>query len=307
MEISVVIPVYNSESCLFELYRQIGYALSDISHEVIMVNDKSKDRSWEKIVDISKNKRNFTGVNLRKNSGQNNAIMAGLRQANGKYIVIMDDDLQQSPYDIKRLYDKVKNEDCDVCFANFLKKEAALWKNIGSWFNGKIAEILISKPRNIYLSPFKIIKNDVIREIIKYDGPYPYIDGLLLSITNNLTQIDLKHSKRFKGSSNYSLMRSITVFMKLATSFSVIPLRAASFIGFITSILGFLLGCYFVVLYFFSSNRVEGWTALVVINLFLGGLLLVFLGIVGEYIGRAYLKLNNKPQYTIKDIIKNDN
>lgn len=304
VDISVVIPVYNSEGCLSELVKQIGDALNDIPHEVIFVNDHSNDDSWKKIVEVIGNSKDFIAINLRKNSGQDNAIMAGLRQASGKYVVVMDDDLQHSPYDIKKMYNHCREGEYDICFANFSIKENAMWKNIGSWINGKVAEILVSKPRHIYLSPFKIIKSDVVNEIIKYEGPYPYIDGLLLSVTNNLTQIDLKHLKRFQGRGNYNLMKSMMVFMKLATNYSVMPLRGASLIGFMVSIIGFLLGCYFTVLYFFSDDTVEGWTTLVVIVLFLGGLVLISLGIVGEYVGRAYLKLNSKPQYTIKEVIK---
>lgn len=304
IEISVVIPVYNSEGCLFELDNKLRDALSDMPHEIILINDQSKDKSWEKIVEISKENKKVTAINLRKNVGQDNAIMAGLQQAKGEYIVIMDDDLQHSPYDIKKLYSQCKSGNYDVCFGNFLEKQNVLWKRWGSWFNGKVAEILLSKPKDIYLSPFKIVKNEVINEIIKYDGPFPYVDGLILTITNNFTKINLGQHKRFSGKGNYDLIRSLKVFMKLATSFSVMPLRIASFLGFITSLIGFFLGCYYIMYYFLTKNNIEGWTTLVVIILFLGGVMLLSLGIIGEYLGRAYVRFNNIPQYTIKEIIK---
>ena len=304
VDISIVIPVYNSEGCLLELNRQIGHALGDISYEIFFVNDQSRDDSWGKIVDIAKNNKNVIGINLRKNSGQDNAIMAGLRQTKGNYVVIMDDDLQHSPYDIKKLYNQCKTGNHDVCFANFLKRKTTSWKEIGSRINGKVAELLISKPMHIYLSPFKIIKGEVVDEIIKHDWVYPYVDGIILSITDNLTQINVGHRKRFHGKSNYNLIRSIKVFMKLATSFSVIPLRMASFVGFITSLVGFLLGCYYIIYHFFSKNNIPGWTTLVVIVLFLGGLVLLSLGIVGEYVGRTYLSLNNRAQYSVKETVK---
>ncbi len=304
-EISIIIPVYNSAPCLPELNRQIEDALSDVPYEAVFINDRSRDQSWDKIIEITERNKNITAIDLRKNSGQDNAIMAGLRQAAGRYIVIMDDDLQHSPYDIKKMHEKCVSGNYDVCFANFPEKENARWKIIGSWINGKAAEFLLSKPRDIYLSPFKIIKNAVIQEIIKYDGPYPYIDGLILAVTDNFTQINIAHYKRPYGKGNYNLIKSIAVFMKLATSFSVIPLRLSAFIGFISSILGFLLGCYYAVTHLTSNQNIEGWTTLVVIILFIGGLMLVSLGIIGEYLGRAYLRLNNRPQYTIKEIIKN--
>lgn len=305
IDISIVIPVYNSEGCLLELNRQIGHALSDISHEIFFVNDRSTDNSWERIAEIVRNNKNAVGINLRKNSGQDNAIMAGLMQAKGNYVVIMDDDLQHSPYDLKDLYHHCKTGKYDVCFANFLKKENALWKKIGSWINGEAARLLISKPRHIYLSPFKIIRREVVDEVVKYGGGYPYIDGIILSITDNLAQIDVTHHKRLHGKGNYNLIRSVMVFMRLATSFSVIPLRIASFVGFVTSFVGFFLGCYYIIYHFFSRSNIPGWTTLVVIVLFLGGLILLSLGIVGEYVGRTYLSLNKKTQYSIKEIVRN--
>ena len=303
ISLSIVIPVYNSEDCIYEFHRILKHALKSYSYEIIFVDDQSTDSSWNNIVKISKGDDNVKGINLRKNSGQDNAIMAGLRHSRGEYVVIMDDDLQHSPYDIEKLYNACREGDHDICFANFKSINQKLWKNIGSWFNGKIAEILIAKPKNIYLSPFKIIKKEIVDELVLYDGKYPYIDGLILTITDNITQTTLTHHKRYRGKGNYNLIRSIKVFMKLMTSFSVIPLRIASFTGFIIAALGFLIGCIYIFKYFTTDFIPEGWTTLVIINLFLGGSILLSLGIIGEYIGRSYLKLNRKQQYTIKEIV----
>ena len=305
IEISIVVPVYNSEDNLTELNHQLQYELKDINFELILVNDQSKDTSWNKINDLTKEHKNIIGINLRKNSGQDNAIFAGVHYAKGQYIVIMDDDLQHSPSDIPKLYEEIK-EGYDVCYANFEKKKQALWKNIGSWLNGKMAEIIINKPKEIYLSPFKIIKKEIIEEVKATNYLYPYIDGIIFSITNNITQIDAKHYDRFSGSSNYTLLESIKVFMKLATGFSVFPLRVASFIGALTSIFGFVLGLYFIIEYFFNSSSPEGWTSMIVIVLFLGGIILMSLGIVGEYLGRIYLSINKKKSYTIKEELHNE-
>lgn len=305
IEISIVVPVYNSEDNLTELNHQLQYELKDINFELILVNDQSKDTSWNKINDLTREYKNIIGINLRKNSGQDNAIFAGIHYAKGQYIVIMDDDLQHSPSDISKLYEDIK-KGYDVCYANFEKKKQALWKNIGSWLNGKMAEIIINKPKEIYLSPFKIIKKEIIDEIKDTNYLYPYIDGIIFSITNNITQIDAKHYDRFSGSSNYTLLESIKVFMKLATGFSVFPLRVASFIGALTSIFGFVLGLYFIIEYFFNSSSPEGWTSMIVIVLFLGGIILMSLGIVGEYLGRIYLSINKKKSYTIKEELYNE-
>ncbi len=302
-EISIVIPVYNSEGNLIELARQVHDALAEISYELILVNDGSKDASWEHIVQLCRQNNHVIGVNLRKNSGQDNAIMAGLSYATGNYTVIMDDDIQHSPYDIITLYDECR-QGYDVCYANFLKKNQALWKNMGSWFNGKIADVLIDKPKHIYLSPFQIIRKEVVDEVLKYKGPYPYVQGLLLQTTNNVTQIIIEHHERYKGKSNFNLFRSISVFVKLATSFSVYPLRIASLLGFFVASIGFGLALFYLFEYFLTDHAVEGWLTLVLINLIIGGLVLASIGLIGEYMGRMYLSLNSKPQYTIKETVK---
>lgn len=304
-DISIVIPVYNSQENLTELARQIHDALSGMRHELILVNDGSRDGSWQTIAGLCRQYDSIIGVNLRKNSGQDNAIMAGLSYATGSFSVIMDDDIQHSPYDIIKLYDACR-QGYDVCYANFSKKKQALWKNLGSWFNGKIADILIDKPKHIYLSPFQIIRKDVVDEILKYKGPYPYVQGLLLQITNNVTQITLSHHARYKGKSNFNLFRSMSVFFKLATSFSVYPLRIASLLGFLVASVGFGLAMFYLIEYFVSDHKVEGWLTLVLINLIIGGMVLASIGMIGEYMGRMYLNLNAKPQYTVKETIRNE-
>lgn len=305
-EISVVIPVYNSEDNLTELCRQINDALKSVSFEIILVNDRSKDQSWNVIKQMTQNYQQVVGINLRKNAGQDNALMAGLNHAVGNYIVIMDDDLQHSPYDILKLYNACVEQKSDICYGNFYSLKQAKWKNLGSWLNGKISEWLLDKPKGIYLSPFKIITKGVIQEIIKYTGPYPYMEGLLLSVTDNMVQVDIEHHKRFKGKSNFNLIRSVGVFFKHVTTFSVTPLRVAAFIGTISSIAGFLLIPYYLFEHFFNHNSVEGWTSIVILLLILGGLILLSLGLIGEYLGRAYLNINKKPQFTIKELIKNE-
>jgi len=300
IEISIVVPVYNSEENLVELYTQISEALKEISHEVVFVNDCSKDNSWLVLKELAKNNKNITAINLRKNAGQDNALMAGFGMIKGKYTIIMDDDLQHSPYDIIKLYTKVE-EGFDICYANFSIRKHAAWKNIGSRFNGYLADILLKKPKGIYLSPFKIINSEVIKAI-KYTGPYPYVDGLILEVTHNITTIDVDHFDRYRGKSNYSLLASIIVFLKLFTGFSIIPLRIATVVGFIVSIFGFSLGFYFIVQYFIGVNP-QGWTSLIVTVLVLGGLLLMSIGLLGEYLGRVYSIINKKPQFTIKEIV----
>ncbi len=303
-EISIIIPVYNSEEIIEELNNLLFRTLSNqISFEIIFVNDCSTDGSWQKITAISETYDDITGINLFKNSGQDNAILAGIRISKGNYCVVMDDDLQHLPTDILKLYNECK-KGFDVCYANFITRKQNVIKQIGSNINGKIAEILVSKPKGIYLSPFKIIAKKTINEIIKFAGPYPYIDGIILTITNNITQIESEHQNRMSGKSNYTLSKSVDVFIKLFTGFSVIPLRIATYTGFLATLTGLCLSFKYLYDYFITKDFIEGWTTVVVLIIFFGGLILITLGIIGEYIGRIYLTLNNKPQYSISEIVR---
>jgi glycosyltransferase involved in cell wall biosynthesis len=304
-EISIVIPVFNSQENLAELNRQIINALQDIAYELILVNDGSVDKSWDVITELTQNDKNIIAINLRKNFGQNNALMAGLKYASGNYVVIMDDDLQHSPYDILRLYDKCR-EGYDICYAKFIEKKQVFWKNFGSLLNGVFARILFQKPKGVYMSPFKIINGAVVKDILQYSGPFPYVDGLLLQVTGNVTSVQTDHHKRFKGRSNFTFIRSCCVFLRTLTSFSIIPLRLATIVGVITSLLGFLAAIYYLIEYFAGSHRVEGWTSLIISTFIIGGLMLMFMGIIGEYVGRMFLTLNNTLQYSIREAINKE-
>lgn len=302
IDISIVIPVYNSHECVHEISHQISDALKDFTYEQIMVNDCSKDNSWDEIKKECSVNKNVIGINLRKNGGQDSAILTGLNYAKGKWVVIMDDDLQHSPYDIPKLYDEAQ-KGYDIVYANFETKNQKLWKNIGSWFNGKISEIAINKPREIYLSPFKIINYEIIEEVIKMENLYPYIDGLLFQITRNITQIDIEHHKRELGKSNYNLIKSIKVFMRMLFGFSTFPLSLASFTGFFSSFVGLILAIFYFIQFICGKADVTGWTTIVILILILGGLILLSLGIIGKYLGQMYLTINKQPKFIVKETL----
>lgn len=301
IDISIVVPVYNSENCLEELNKQISRALENIRYELILVNDKSKDKSWEKITSLCKINSRVKGLSLKKNSGQDNAIMAGLSHAEGEYVVIMDDDLQHSPSDILKLYTRCK-EGYDICYALFKDKNQSLWKNAGSRLNDYLAELFLKKPKGLYLSPFKIMSGSFVKEIIQYKGPFPYIDGIVLSLTSNITQVYLVHQKRFDGKGNYNLFKSVSVFLKHVTGYSLYPLRIATIMGIFAASMSFLLGIYFIADYLSNGAHVEGWITLVLLIVFFNGLMLMCVGLIGEYIGRIYLTVTAKPQYIVDKI-----
>lgn len=301
-EISVVIPVYKSEKCIPELTKQISGALKDFDWELILVNDCSPDNSWTEIKKVAAENNNITGINLRKNGGQDLAILAGLNHAKGKWIVIMDDDLQHSPYDIPKLYAQAQ-KGFDVVYADFKQKKQKLWKNLGSWLNGKVSEITLGKPKGIYLSPFKIISGSVVKEMCKLNNLFPYIDGLIFQVTKNITQINIEHHKREYGKSNFTLVKSMQVFFRMMFGFSTFPLNFATYIGFFSSTMGFLLAIYFLVKFLLGLEPLTGWTSLIMVILILGGLILLALGIIGKYIGQMYLTINNSPKYIVKETV----
>lgn len=306
IEISIVVPVYNSEECVIALYEAVEKAFANFSsYELILVNDKSHDKSWDKIVQVCSKSPKVKGISLRKNFGQDSAILAGLRIASGNYIVIMDDDLQHPPAEIFKLYEECK-KGYDVCFALFNEKKQKAWKNIGSWLNGRLSEKLLHKPREIYLSPFKIIKREVVKEMIKFPGSYPYIDATLLTVTSNLAQVEVEHQKRYRGRGNYSLGRSFLVFLNHATNYSIYPLRLVTMAGFGTAIIAFIIGAFYLIQYFCGGHHVEGWITIIILLIFFGGVILLCLGLIGEYVGRTFMSVNNKPQYVIDKVINPD-
>ncbi|MBJ7326553.1 MAG: glycosyltransferase family 2 protein [Chthoniobacterales bacterium] len=298
-ELSIVVPVFNSEGCLGELAKRLHDVLDNYApFELIFVDDGSADGSWKVIRDLCRVDPAIKGLSLMKNSGQDNALMAGLNASRGHVVVIMDDDLQHDPQDIPNLHAACR-EGHHICYALFRTKKQAWWKNFGSWLNGKAAELLINKPPHVYLSPFQAIRREVVDEVVKYKGPYPYVQGLLLRLTSNVTQVDAEHHTRHRGSSNFTFFRSLRVFMHLATSFSVVPLRFAIFLGLFFTLLSFVAIPVYLVMHFVGGERVPGFTTLVLFNLLIGGLVLLSLGIIGEYLGRMYLTINAKPQFVI--------
>jgi len=300
---STVIPVYRSKDCLEELVIRAKAAFVSSGHkcEIVLVNDCSPDGSWDKIRELAAVNDEIVGLNLRRNVGQDNAIMAGLSVASGEIIVIMDDDLQHDPRDAEKLIRQVE-AGYDVCYGRFPKKKQAVWKNVGSWFNDKVANIVIGKSSGIYLSPYKAIAAPVVREMTKYDGPFPYVDGLIFRVTGNITQVDVDHHERFAGAGNYNLRRSIGVWLKVATGFSLRPLRIATYLGFAFSGMGLLFAAAVIIRkLLINPSAPLGWASTMVTVLVLGGLQLGCLGVVGEYLGRAFLLLNRQPQYVVKE------
>jgi undecaprenyl-phosphate 4-deoxy-4-formamido-L-arabinose transferase len=300
-DLSIVVPVYRSAECLAELVSRVADTCQElgIAYELILVDDCSPDHSWQVIQELSLTDPAVVGILLRKNFGQDNAIMAGLNSAQGRSIVIMDDDLQHDPEDISPLLAKL-NEGYDVVYAKYRQTHQKLWKNLGSWFNGRVAQIVLGKPENIYLSPYKAIRSDVVGEIIRYRGPYPYVDGLLFRTTSNIGQITVQHHPRYSGVGSYTLWKSLSVWSRLCTNFSVVPLRLATITGGLSAGVGLSAGAGFLIYrlcYPAIGLETQGWASIIVSVLVLGGLQLLTIGMLGEYVGQMHLNINSRPQY----------
>jgi undecaprenyl-phosphate 4-deoxy-4-formamido-L-arabinose transferase len=308
-ELSIVVPAYRSADCLGPLVARTARVLGSMpwTYELILVNDGSPDQTWAVIETLCRTHPEVIGVDLRRNFGQDNAILTGLRIARGQAIAIMDDDLQHDPADLPALLERL-DDAADVVYADFGLKHQAAWKNLGSWFNGKVAEWVLDKPPGVYLSPYKVLRREVAEAICGYDGPDPYVDGLLFQVTSRFAQVPVEHHRRYAGRGHYNLWRSIAVWARLATGFSVRPLRLVTGFGLVLGFLGCLLAvavvayrlCYpaeFV-------TAVAGWASLMVALLLIGAIQMVFLGILGEYAGRLHTAAAGKrPQATIRVIV----
>ena len=241
MNLSIIIPVYNSENILANLVDKIHESSKTESFpkkfEIILVNDFSFDKSWEKIKLISNKYENVLGINLDKNYGQHNAIMAGLNECSGDIIITMDDDLQHPPESIENIYYELNKKNFDACYVYYLNRQHPLWKKFVSWLNNLISSYLLNKPLKIYMSSFKGFKKNILNKIIKYKGGAVYLDGLILNATRNISMISVTHNKRPYGVSNYKFGNLLSLWSDMAINFPVYPIRISTFFGLIIKFL----------------------------------------------------------------------
>lgn len=301
--LSLVIPVYGSEPVLPELVRRLQamfdqQARPSGDYELILVCDCSPDRSWAVIRGLAQQYPWVRGILLRMNAGQHNALMAGFSHARGRVIVTMDDDLQHAPEDIPLLLAELA-QGRDVVYARFKSRNHAGWKVAGSRLNDLVAGYLMNKPKGLYLSPFRAMTADIRDDILRYQGPYVYVDGLILSVTRNIGTVDVDHHERYAGDSGYSLRKSISLWLKMATNFSIVPLRITSFVGLCFAGVGFVLALMLIIQKLTLDRMPIGWSSLIVTVLIVGGVQLLALGMLGEYLGRVLLILNSRPQYVV--------
>ena len=302
-KISIVIPCYNSENTIEDVVKEtenhLKERLSEYDYEFILINDCSKDNTIDVISRLSEKNRKVTAIDFAKNFGQHAALLAGFRELDGDYVVCLDDDGQMP---IESIYDMIMmlKGDIDVVQGRYQKTKQSLFRRFGSKVNALMAEALINKPKGLEMNSFWGAKRYVTDEIAKYEGPYPYIAGLILRTTSKIANIDVKHRSRTSGSSGYTLFRLIRLWMNGFTAFSEKPLRVVSYFGMTCSVLGFIYAIIIIIKKLVNPAIEVGYSSTICIMLFIGGVIMMSLGIMGEYLGRTYISINNSPQYVIR-------
>lgn len=304
MKISFVIPCYRSEKTIEGVVAEIKSVVAqrpEICYEIIMVSDHSPDNVYSVIEEMCcKDPVHLRGLELSKNFGQPAAQMAGFAHATGDVVFSLDDD-GQAPVDaIFRVLDKLENNRFDVVYGAYPRKRHNFLRNFGSWINHLMAVSLIGIPCGMYTTSFFAVRRFVVDEMMKYDGPFPYLSGLIFRCTRNVSTVEVEHRSRVAGTSGYTLSRLLKLWINGFTAFSVVPLRLASYIGAVCSTLGFLFGIWTVLHKLLSHhNPPLGYSSLMSTILFIGGMIMMMLGLIGEYIGRIYICINRAPQYVV--------
>lgn len=308
-DISFVIPCYRSENTITavvsEIKEEMHKSLPERSYEIFLVNDCSPDNVWAVIKELCAADDNIHGISFSKNFGQHSALMAGYRYCRGDIIISLDDDGQAPVESIGALVDKIE-EGYDVVFGRYQEVKQSLFRRIGSKINTKMCEVLLGKPKEIVSNSFYAMRHYIAAEMIRYENCYPYLGGLIFRSTKNLANIDVKQRDRSSGSSGYTLGKLIGLWINGFTAFSIKPLRASSLMGAICAAIGFCMGIYTVIHKLLVPTVVLGYSSIVSIILFIGGMIMLMLGMIGEYIGRIYISINNSPQYVIKEYCRMD-
>ena len=305
--ISFVIPCYRSQATLPSVIREIQETmegLSQYTYEVVLVNDCSPDNTFDSIRELCRENKNITGINLAKNFGQHSALMAGFHQVKGDIIVCLDDDGQTPADEGGKLLEGIE-KGADVVYARYAHKHHSGFRNWGSHVNELMTRVMLGKPKDLFVSSYFAARRFVVDEMIKYEYPYPYVIGLVLRTTKNIVNVEVNHRDRMEGTSGYTLGKLLGLWFNGFTAFSVKPLRIATVTGAGCAFLGFAYGIYTIIKKIFINppGLVTGFSALMSVLVFMGGMLMLMLGLVGEYMGRMYISMNRSPQYVVREIV----
>ena len=301
-ELSLVIPVYNGSRTIGPLVEQTAKIFGSTSFEIVLVNDGSEDDSEKVCVKLAeKFPQNVTFVHLSRNFGEHSAVLAGFTQARGRYVAVLDDDSQNPPEEVVRMLDELKRKNYDVVYGHYIEKKHSWFRNLGSRFNDRIATLMLHKPKDLYLSSFKVMNRFLVNEIIKYRGPYPYTDGLIYRVTRNIGQIPVEHRASQSGQSRYTLRRLVRLWLNMFLNFSIQPLRISVYVGLLASCLSIVaLVAILIDKLWITKNVTLGIPTVLGSIVFFAGVQLMILGLVGEYLGRLYLDHTGTPQYVVR-------
>lgn len=302
MKLSFVIPCYGSERTIkgvIEELRETVKSLPAYSYEIVMVSDASPDQVYQVIQELCKaDPEHCKGAELAKNFGQHAALMAGYRMATGDCILSLDDDGQAPLESVPQMIDALK--DADLVFGSYSHKKHNIFRNFGSKVNDWMAEFLLGKPKKLHVTSFFAMRRFIMDEILKYDNAYPYLLGLLLRTTKNIVNVPVNHRERADGRSGYTFRKLLHLWINGFTAFSVVPLRIATFCGFFCAFLGAIGVAWCIVNKIIHPDAPLGYSSMMTTIIFVGGMLMLMLGMIGEYIGRTYICINQAPQYVIR-------
>lgn len=304
-KVSFVIPCYRSEHTLPHVVAEIEDKMKSLQryeYDIFLINDCSPDDTLGTIRRLCAEHDNVKGIGFSRNFGQHAALMAGLRHSDGDYVVCLDDDGQTPADEVDKLLDKLE-EGYDAVYAKYEHKRHSAFRNMGSKVNELMTRVMLDKPAKLSVSSYFAVKRFVVKDMIKYENSYPYVIGLVLRATKNITNVPVNHREREEGSSGYTLKKLLGLWFNGFTAFSVKPLRIATAVGGFSAGIGFLYGIYTVVKRLVNPDVPMGFSSLMAALVFFGGMIMVMLGLIGEYVGRIYISLNNSPQYVIRELI----
>lgn len=302
-KVSFIIPCYRSECTLPHVVTEIIKKMQEMTqyeYDIFLVNDCSPDNTLAVIRKLCGENERVKGISFSRNFGQHAALMAGLRHADGDYVVCLDDDGQTPADEVDRLLEKLE-EGYDAVYAQYEHKQHSVFRNIGSKVNELMTRMMLNKPADLYISSYFAVRRFVVEDMVRYENSYPYVIGLVLRATKNITNVVVRHREREEGTSGYTLKKLFGLWFNGFTAFSVKPLRIATAIGSCSAALGFLYGIYTVIKRLINPDVPMGFSSLMSALVFFGGMIMVMLGLVGEYVGRIYISLNNSPQYVIRE------
>ncbi|MFN0079066.1 MAG: glycosyltransferase [Prosthecobacter sp.] len=306
-EVSFVVPLHNTGSALPLLLEAFRAMQIEESWELVLVDDGSTDGTFMRAGELL---RDFpapvTLVALARNFGEHAAVLEGYRRSRGRFVVNLDDDLQNPLSEALKLLQHLRASDAEVVYSRYADKKHSRRRNAASWLANRCATLLLGKPRELYLSSFRALRRELIERIVMYRGPYPYIDGLILGATNRIETLVVEHAARASGNSGYTPRKLIRLALSLLFDFSVMPLRLASVLGVVLCALGAVILAEVVIETIFVGQRQIGWGSLMGALAVFSGAQLLMLGIIGEYVGRAFLTVSGKPQSLVRTVIQHE-